>query len=112
MKYLIVIEKTKNGFGAYSPDVDGCIATGKTRRGTIKLMREALEFHFEGMAMDGDRAPKAGSTSAYVEVAWPKVSPDPKRRGFAVPASVRAARTASRYSARKPAEGTAVRSRP
>ncbi len=47
MTYLIIIEKTKNNYSAYSPDVDGCVTTGKTIAETIKNMQEALDFHLE-----------------------------------------------------------------
>ena len=112
MKYLIVIEKTKTGYGAYLPDVDGCIAVGKTRREVVKSLREALASHFELMGDDGEHAPKATSSSAYIEVTRPRVNPNPTRRGFAVPPSVRAARTAARYSHRRTAEAGVARSRP
>ncbi len=48
MKYLVVIEKTGNNYGAYSPDVDGCVATGDTIKETVQRMTEALEWHLEG----------------------------------------------------------------
>ena len=44
MKYLIIVEKTKTGFSAYSPDIDGCIAIGNTKEEVEKNMKEALEF--------------------------------------------------------------------
>jgi predicted RNase H-like HicB family nuclease len=49
-KYLIVVEKTGTGYSAYSPDLDGCVATGTTREEVESQMREAIEFHLEGMA--------------------------------------------------------------
>lgn len=49
MKYLIVIEETPAGFSAYSPDVQGCVATGATRHKVVKAMKRAIEFHLEGM---------------------------------------------------------------
>lgn len=48
MKYLVVIQKMGNNYGAYSPDVDGCVATGKTIHQTIQRIKEALESHLEG----------------------------------------------------------------
>lgn len=51
--YRVVIEKAKNNYSAYSPDVPGCIATGKTRQETEKRMREAIQFHIEGLLKDG-----------------------------------------------------------
>ena len=68
MKYLIVIEKTKTGFSAYSPDVDGCIATGKTKQEVEKYMREAMEFHLQGMLLDNQKIPRSHTYSNYMEV--------------------------------------------
>jgi predicted RNase H-like HicB family nuclease len=47
MQYLIVIEKTPSGYSAYSPDLDGCVATGSTKQKIEQNMREAIEFHLE-----------------------------------------------------------------
>ena len=69
MKYLIVIEKTKTGFSAYSPDLPGCIATGSTREEVENNMKEAIEFHLEGLNMEGMSIPDPTSSSAFVEVA-------------------------------------------
>lgn len=49
MQYLIVIEKTETGYSAYSPDLDGCVATGPTKHEVEQNMREAIEFHVEGL---------------------------------------------------------------
>ncbi len=66
-KYLIVIEKGKNNYSAYSPDVSGCIATGKTVEETISNMKEALEFHIEGMLEDGESFPMPKTLNYYIE---------------------------------------------
>jgi len=68
MKYLIILEPTNNGFCAYSPDIDGCIAAAETRDETITLMREAIEFHLEGMIAAGYPLPTSQSESAIVEI--------------------------------------------
>jgi predicted RNase H-like HicB family nuclease len=68
MRFLIVIEKAKRGFSAYSPDLPGCVATGPTRRAVEKAMREAIELHLEGLREDGDRVPPPRSYSTYVDV--------------------------------------------
>ena len=68
MKYLIVIEKTKTGFSAYSPDLAGCVAAGRTRLAVEKAMRKAIEYHLEGLRSEGMRVPSPRSYSAYVEV--------------------------------------------
>ena len=44
MRYLVIIERTDTGFSAYSPDIDGCIATGETKDEVEKNMKEAIEF--------------------------------------------------------------------
>jgi predicted RNase H-like HicB family nuclease len=67
-KYLIVVEKTGTGYSAYSPDLDGCVATGATREEVESQMREAIAFHLEGMARDGQPLPEPHTYSAYVEV--------------------------------------------
>lgn len=78
MRYLIVIEPTSTGFSAYAPDVPGCITTGRTREETVALMREALEFHFEGLHEDGEPIPESSSIAKYVDVVVP-VAPKTKR---------------------------------
>jgi predicted RNase H-like HicB family nuclease len=67
-KYLIVIEDTGTGYSAYSPDLDGCVATGKTREEVEREMREAITFHFEGMAQNGEPIAEPHTDSAYIEV--------------------------------------------
>ncbi|WP_424945776.1 type II toxin-antitoxin system HicB family antitoxin [Candidatus Spongiihabitans sp.] len=57
MKYLMVIEETKTGFSAYSPDVDGCITTGKTKQEVENNMQEAMEFHVEGLLLENQKIP-------------------------------------------------------
>lgn len=69
MKYLVIYEKTKTGYSAYSPDVPGCVAAGASREETEQLMREALEFHFEGMREEGLRIPEPFSYSDYLDIA-------------------------------------------
>lgn len=69
-KYLIVIEKAKSGYSAYSPDLDGCVATGQTRAETKRNMQEAIEFHLEGLQIEGYSIPRPQSSSAYVTVGF------------------------------------------
>jgi predicted RNase H-like HicB family nuclease len=68
MRYAIVIEKSENGFGAYVPDLPGCIAVGESVIETGKLIKEAIEFHLEGIREDGKPVPEASSLAEYVEV--------------------------------------------
>lgn len=67
-KYLIVIEETSTGYSAYSPDLDGCVSTGHTREEVESNMREAIEFHLEGLRLEGLEVPAPHTYSAYVEV--------------------------------------------
>jgi predicted RNase H-like HicB family nuclease len=69
MKYAIVIEKTGNNYSAYVPDLPGCVATGKTREEVESHIREAIEFHLEGMREDGEAIPEASSRVKYIDVA-------------------------------------------
>jgi len=71
MKYAIVIEKAENNFSAYVPDLPGCITTGKSVEETRRSMREAIEFHIEGLRLHGDPVPDATSICEYVEVSAP-----------------------------------------
>ena len=71
MKYAIIIHKANGNYSAHAPDVDGCIATGKTIEETRQNMKEALAFHFEGMAEDGDPIPEPTTAADYVEVDVP-----------------------------------------
>ncbi len=67
MEFLIIIEKGAKNYSAYSPDVLGCVATGKSVEETLENMREALEFHFEGMIENGEAIPAPKSLNYYVE---------------------------------------------
>ena len=69
MQYLIVIEKTETGYSAYSPDLLGCISTGATREEVEQNMHEAMEFHLDGLKLEGLEIPQPTTSSAYVEVA-------------------------------------------
>lgn len=71
MKYVVVYEQTPNNWSAYVPDVPGCIAAAKTREETEKLIKEAIEFHLEGILEDGDPIPQPGTWTGTVEVELP-----------------------------------------
>ena len=68
-KYAVVIEKGPSNYSAYVPDLPGCIVTGKTIEEIEKNMREAIEFHIEGIIEDGDPIPEPSSQTIEVEVA-------------------------------------------
>lgn len=67
-KYLIVIEETKTGFSVYSPDLPGCVSTGRTREEVEENMREAIAFHLDGLREEGQAVPEPRTYSAYVEL--------------------------------------------
>ncbi|HSR92994.1 MAG TPA: type II toxin-antitoxin system HicB family antitoxin [Gemmatimonadales bacterium] len=68
MKVLIIVEETPNGFSAFSPDVRGCIASGATREGVERMLREAIEFHLKGLRALGQVVPAPHSYATFVEV--------------------------------------------
>lgn len=69
MRYLVVVEKGPTSFGAYVPDLPGCIAVGDSRDEVLASMHEAIEFHLEGLKQDGEPIPPPTSSSEMVEVA-------------------------------------------
>jgi predicted RNase H-like HicB family nuclease len=67
-RYVVVIEETSSGYSACSPDLVGCVSAGWTREEVEKNMQEAIEFHLEGLRLEGLHAPKPHSYSTNVEV--------------------------------------------
>ena len=68
-QYLIVIEGNDDaGFSVYVPDLPGCVAVGETFAETERLIREAVEFHLEGLREDGIPVPEPSTVAQYVEV--------------------------------------------
>ena len=68
-EYAVVYEHSKNNWSAYSPDVPGCMATGKTREETERNFKEALAFHIEGLKEEGLSIPEPTSEVGRVTVA-------------------------------------------
>ena len=96
-RYLVVYEKGKRNYSGFAPDVPGCVSTGKDLEQMRAMMREAIEFHLEGAAEDGDPIPEvrtlgypvsfegdSGDVLGYVvewlDVTLPKGKPQPRRR--------------------------------
>ncbi|MGH8503231.1 MAG: type II toxin-antitoxin system HicB family antitoxin [Gammaproteobacteria bacterium] len=69
MRYAIVIENAGGNYAAYVSDLPGCVATGATIQETEQAIREAIEFHLEGLREDGNPIPPPSSRVVYVEVA-------------------------------------------
>ena len=68
MQYLVVVEKGPSSYGAHVPDLPGCIAAGETKEEVLSLIRDAIEFHLEGLRQEGQPIPVPSSTSELVEV--------------------------------------------
>ncbi|MBI4778287.1 type II toxin-antitoxin system HicB family antitoxin [Candidatus Desantisbacteria bacterium] len=68
MRYMVVIEKGEKSYGAYIPDLPGCVAAAETKREVIELIQEAVEFHLEGLQKEGRAVTEPSSFSEYVEV--------------------------------------------
>jgi predicted RNase H-like HicB family nuclease len=68
MRYMVVVEQGENSWGAHAPDLPGCIAVAETRPEVLRLMREAIDFHIEGLKEDGLPVPMPSSESEFVEV--------------------------------------------
>ena len=67
-RFLVVIEKAKNNYSAYSPDLPGCVATGATREEAERNMYEAIEMHVRGLQEDKLPIPKSHSYAEYVAI--------------------------------------------
>jgi len=68
MQYLVVIEKGPSSYGAYAPDLPGCIAAADSEAEVRLLIKEAIEFHIAGLREDGLPVPAPSSSSELVEV--------------------------------------------
>ncbi|MBK7000413.1 MAG: type II toxin-antitoxin system HicB family antitoxin [Rhodoferax sp.] len=69
MRYMVVIEKGSTSYGAFVPDLPGCIAAGETESEVLTLIEEAIQFHLEDMRSSGLQIPLPASRSTFVEVA-------------------------------------------
>ena len=68
MKYMAVLEKGKSSYGAFVPDLPGCIAVAEDRQQTLRLLEEAVAFHIEGLQAQGLPVPTPHCDIAEVEV--------------------------------------------
>ncbi len=68
MQYVVVLEKGAESWGAYVPDLPGCIAAGESRAEAVQLIQEAIELHIEGLDADGEMIPPPSSEIEYVRV--------------------------------------------
>jgi predicted RNase H-like HicB family nuclease len=68
MRYMVVVEQGSNSYGAYVPDLPGCIAAGSSKEEVLQLIQEAIEFHLDGIRDLGAPVPQPHSYSEFVEV--------------------------------------------
>ncbi|MBI2527873.1 MAG: type II toxin-antitoxin system HicB family antitoxin [Candidatus Rokubacteria bacterium] len=68
MRYMVVVEQGETSWGAHVPDLPGCVAVGETREEVLRLIREAVEFHIDGLRQDGLPVPAPCSQGEFVEV--------------------------------------------
>jgi predicted RNase H-like HicB family nuclease len=68
MEYLVVVEKGGSSYGAYVPDLPGCVAAGATRREVLKLIRDAVKLHIEALRESGRSVPEPTSKSEVVRI--------------------------------------------
>ncbi len=84
MKYAIIIEEGESNYGAYAPDIPGCIGLGSTPERARKDLLDGLAGHLRLMAQDGDAMPTASSTVDYIDVEVPRKAakrrPKPRRQ--------------------------------
>ncbi|MGH2507638.1 MAG: type II toxin-antitoxin system HicB family antitoxin [Ktedonobacteraceae bacterium] len=68
MKYMVVVEEGPTSWGAYVPDLPGCVAAGESEKEVLQLIQEAIEFHLEGLKEGGESFPVPHSSSKVVEI--------------------------------------------
>ncbi len=68
MQYVVIVEQGESSYGAYVPDLPGCVAAAETREEVLELIREAIELHLESMREEGLPIPEPSSTTEYVQV--------------------------------------------
>jgi predicted RNase H-like HicB family nuclease len=67
MRYLVILEQGETSWGAHVPDLPGCVAVADTRAEAVDLIRDAIDFHLDGLERAGNAFPKPSSDSMFVE---------------------------------------------
>jgi predicted RNase H-like HicB family nuclease len=67
-RYAVVVEEGEKSFGAFVPDLPGCVAVGESREEVLQLIQKAIEFYLDGLREDGRPNPQPSSSIEYVEV--------------------------------------------
>ena len=73
-RFLIIIEEGNQSYGAYSPDLPGCVAVGDTEEEVKENMRQAIAIHIQGMIEDNESIPVPHSTASYIDVSLPNAA--------------------------------------
>ena len=68
MEYIVILERGKTSYGAYVPDLPGCVAVGETKDDALRLIREAIDRHISQMKKDGLSVPEPSSSTESVKV--------------------------------------------
>ena len=68
MRYTVIVEAGETSWGAYVPDLPGCVAAAETREEVLQLIRDAIEFHIDGLRASGESVPQPHSFSEIVEI--------------------------------------------
>jgi predicted RNase H-like HicB family nuclease len=66
--YVVILEKSAGGFGAYVPDLPGCAVVGESREEALELIREAIDLHVASLRQEGSPVPEPASSTEYVQV--------------------------------------------
>ncbi|NEO87924.1 MAG: type II toxin-antitoxin system HicB family antitoxin [Spirulina sp. SIO3F2] len=69
LNYTVILEKETTSYGAYVPDLPGCVAVGETQPEVLQLIHEAIVFHLEDLQSRGNVIPEPYSTSTALEIA-------------------------------------------
>jgi predicted RNase H-like HicB family nuclease len=67
-RYLVVVEQTSSGYSAYSPDLPGCVASGQSQEEVEQNIRQAIEFHIDGLREEGEPVPEPHTYSSYIQL--------------------------------------------
>ena len=71
MKYTVLIEKGPTNYGAYIPDLPGCVAVADTKEEVIALIQEGIAYYLEELHITGQPIPEPSTTAMLVEVESP-----------------------------------------
>lgn len=68
IEYWVILETDGRSWSAYAPDLPGCVAAGENQEATLALMKEAIEFHIEGLRLEGLPVPPPTTSAAQLKI--------------------------------------------